>query len=959
MNNIYNTGGYGQYRVGGPRRHIPKWATRKYFLGGLAGIAGGGLGAAAKLAGKKGLGSLFRGGGYYQGGGMYGSNSPVDVSGGAYDMQGRGADNQATQALLNDSTWQNQFWNEQSKKEAVNQQMTTAATDAMSSLGAQGSGLASGLGGAAGAIGQYMQTMGGDNDPTTLTGKEKMGAGLSGAGSGAAMGAQMGSMLGPVGTGVGAVVGGIAGLIGGKKKAEKAQAEAKKELGKRNVGLLSSVNRAHADRMSNIESMGDSGRRFGGYYQRGGARMAYPMAKGGLQMGGFGPPMRLKSGGLSPMSYPANFSTGGAPANHSEGGYYQKGGWSTGEMYSRSGEKPILSSIEKGQRESGDFMVNQVAPAMKEAWQSDMSLGDKIQLAADVASFAPNPFIAGPAMATSSAISAGRGVRDISQGNYAQGFKQIGQAGLGVVPIASQLSKADKLNKVIKTANMVDKIADANKVVAPISKTNKILKHTTGDKSLIQQTANNMQTNANNQRLLAVQDTKGPMPSPADVKKTLGPVNKPDLKAPQSTIPKIQHKAPIGPKMPPKSPSTPGPIKTSKPVAGPKNKPAAGPKKGPSKPSGTPKKPLITKKAPSGGGGSGPKKPLIKPKLPLTKKPSGGGGGGKGPLAGLTTKKPGGGGGGGKPKIGLPKIGGGSGGKLKILPKGPGGGGGKGGGLAKLKLPKVGGGGKGGGGGLKLPKIGGGGGGGGGLAALKDKVTGKAQLGGFHMNLGSRIMGPAYDKEFRQKDRALRKEWHDKQKKERKEARADRKERRRLRKKGRQERRALRKSQRKDRRAARRGKYQDGGYSDAQHEYNMTRLSGISNLFNRQMMNAQMSDMENRIIKAEQENVKSKLHRDGGRRQARKEDKEWAMYAKMLNQLPEESKDKAASWMYIYDAKGRPVLPGQVPMITPGMIKKNLEKNQWLRMRYEGWRDDRAPLSLKGLLPTTKKKRKK
>ena len=82
-------------------------------------------------------------------------------------------------------------------------------------------------------------------------------------------------------------------------------------------------------------------------------------------------------------------------------------------------------------------------------------------------------------------------------------------------------------------------------------------------------------------------------------------------------------------------------------------------------------------------------------------------------------------------------------------------------------------------------------------------------------------------------------------------------------------------------------------------------------------------------------------------------DKGFKGYAKMLNKVPQKYKDKAASWMYIYDAKGNPVLPGKFPMITPGMIKKNLEKNQWLRMRYEAWRDDKRRMSLKNLLPKT------
>ena len=59
------------------------------------------------------------------------------------------------------------------------------------------------------------------------------------------------------------------------------------------------------------------------------------------------------------------------------------------------------------------------------------------------------------------------------------------------------------------------------------------------------------------------------------------------------------------------------------------------------------------------------------------------------------------------------------------------------------------------------------------------------------------------------------------------------------------------------------------------------------------------------------------------------------MYSDMLNAYSEEDKDKAASWMYVYDSKGRPVTPeGRFPMITPRMIKQNLKKNQWLKMQH-------------------------
>ena len=74
-------------------------------------------------------------------------------------------------------------------------------------------------------------------------------------------------------------------------------------------------------------------------------------------------------------------------------------------------------------------------------------------------------------------------------------------------------------------------------------------------------------------------------------------------------------------------------------------------------------------------------------------------------------------------------------------------------------------------------------------------------------------------------------------------------------------------------------------------------------------------------------------------------------YAKMLNKVPSKYKDKAASWMRVYDGKGNRVQPGSFPMITPGMIRQNLKKNQWLRMRYDAWRDNKRDISLKSLLP--------
>tara|TARA_R110001592_G_scaffold298911_1_gene569727 strand:+ start:9376 stop:12108 length:2733 start_codon:yes stop_codon:yes gene_type:complete len=889
IRNKYKMGGY-PYRVGGPRRRIPAWASKKYFLGGVMGAIAG--------KNKKGLGLPFREGGYYQGGGMYGSpNAGNSLSG---VQESRAADQQALSQYMGDSSWQNKFWNEQTQKQQMQQQMGQAATDAASAgLGALSGGQAtpgggagsSAAGGLATAAGDYMQMMGGDNDPTTITGKEKTGAMLSGAGSGAMQGAQMGSALGPMGSLAGGVIGGVAGLIGGKKKQEKEQEEAKKQLGDRNQAMIGAAQQMHARRQEGMEDMGSAGFRRGGMKYGMGGRMAYPMAKQGLQMGGFaGPPMPLRSGGLSPMSYPANFSMGGGPANHSKGGYYQKGGWSTGEMYSRPTEAPILSSFEKPLQESGNAVgefMNNAGSAMKETWQSDMSLGDKLQTIGDVASFAPNPFISAAGMITSSAISGGRGVRDIAQGNYGEGLKQIGQAGLGVVPIASQLSKVNKVNKLVKGTKTLANINRINTINKPVSKTVKVLKNTIGDKSLVQQTAQNMQQPTTNAPgpLLAVDQPTGPMPSQADIKKTLGPIQKPDISAPSNTLPKITHTAPVAPKMPLVKK---GPI-------GPKNKPN-----------------LKTQ----GKGSSN--KPLIG-KLPINK--PAGGGKSKGPLVNL--KKPASGGGGKKPLIKLPKPGSGGGKKP----------------LANLKLPKLSG--SGGGGGLSKLKDKVTGGGGGGLALgdkLIDIIPGKAQMGGFH-NMGSRILGSMrYDKEFRQKQRDLDKEFSEKQKEKRKEARSDRKEKRALRKSGRQERRQLRKSQRQDRKFARRGKYQDGGFNTAEHEYKMSKLNSLSSKLENFQQAREIKDMEDRILAEQGVSKLQEGYRKGG---TKKESKEFEMYAKMLNQLDAEQKDKAASYMYVYDGKGRPVLPGQVPMITPGMIKKNLEKNQWLRMRYEAMKDNK------------------
>ena len=183
INNIYNTGGFSNYRVGGPRRHIPAWAKRRYGIGGIL----------KKAAMGPVLGSVFRGGGnrYYQGGGMYGNNNLGNTASTVFNEQSRADDQAAIQKLLGDSNWQNKFWNEQSQKQAMNQQVSQAATQAgtagMEALtGNQaapgGGGGMSAAGSLASAAGDYMQFMGGDDDPTTITGKEKTGAMLSGAG---------------------------------------------------------------------------------------------------------------------------------------------------------------------------------------------------------------------------------------------------------------------------------------------------------------------------------------------------------------------------------------------------------------------------------------------------------------------------------------------------------------------------------------------------------------------------------------------------------------------------------------------------------------------------------------------------------------------------------------------------------------------------------------------------------
>ena len=70
------------------------------------------------------------------------------------------------------------------------------------------------------------------------------------------------------------------------------------------------------------------------------------------------------------------------------------------------------------------------------------------------------------------------------------------------------------------------------------------------------------------------------------------------------------------------------------------------------------------------------------------------------------------------------------------------------------------------------------------------------------------------------------------------------------------------------------------------------------------------------------------------------EDASFGVMAKALNKLPKENLNRASKYMYVYDRKGNVVQPGTMPLITPRMIAQNLKKNQWLRMRYEAWKDN-------------------
>ena len=109
-----------------------------------------------------------------------------------------------------------------------------------------------------------------------------------------------------------------------------------------------------------------------------------------------------------------------------------------------------------------------------------------------------------------------------------------------------------------------------------------------------------------------------------------------------------------------------------------------------------------------------------------------------------------------------------------------------------------------------------------------------------------------------------------------------------------------------------------------------------------------------------EEDMPENVDEETGEAEGTKEssDKAFKGYASMLNKFSAEDKARAANWMYVYDGKGNKIDPRfGFPRITPGMIKKNLEKNQWLRMRYDAWRENKRDMSLKNLLPSIKKRK--